>query len=478
MRRSPANFRAFLHLDGRPRRRFAEHLQPWQLRDFRGLDPAWQALVTGVDDEGFSKIVRYGYLERPRGHSKTSDLAIQLMWALLASTRPLKGIAAAADLDQAKLILDAIERLSAANRELCRELLVLDGSVRHTTTGARLEIISSHAPSSYGALPDFIVCDELCHWAGPDLWHSLFSAAAKRPQCVLTVLTNAGVGHGWQWEVREQARTSPRWYFSSLNGPQAPWITDDALLEQRALLPEPVFERLWLNIWQHSDGEFVSLAEVEACRDANRTSARGGARDMQYVAAIDYAERRDDTVGCVAHLEGDRVIIDRLDVVRPTPQAPTPVSWVRTWIEEISAAFGDVLFVVDPYQLVELVQDLQRFRRIQRFEFGAGKGNDKLARVLRQLILEQRIAWYPGCGQIPPSVDGGRRDDLETELASLILRENRQGRIRFDHRQDGRHHDDRAFAVAVVCLTLIESEAGAQFLTITPPGADGGFEWG
>lgn len=476
MRRSPADFRALLCLDGRPRRRLAEQLQPWQLRDFRALDPAWQALVASGGEPG-AAIVRYGYLERPRGHSKTSDLAIQSMWVLLASSRPLNGIVAAADRDQAKLIRDAISRLSAANPDLCRDLRVLEECVRHATTGARLEIISSHAPSSYGALPDFIVCDELCHWSKPELWHSLFSAAAKRPHCVLTVLTNAGVGQGWQWEIRERARTSPQWYFSSLNGPQAPWITDDALLEQRALLPGPVFERLWLNIWQHSDGEFVTLAEVEGCRDASLTPRRRGEPGVQYVAAIDYAEKRDDTVGCLAHLEGDRVVIDRMDVIRPTPHEPTPVSWVRNWIDEVTEAFDDVRIVVDPHQLLELVQDLQHTRRILRFEFRAGKGNDKLARLLRQLIVEQRVAWYPGCGGIPPALSNGRRDDLETELASLVLRETRQGWIRFDHRQDGCHHDDRAFVLSVVCLTLIDAEDSTAFLTITPPAVDGGFVW-
>ena len=42
----------------------------------------------------------------------------------------------------------------------------------------------------------------------------------------------------------------------------------------------------------------------------------------------------------------------------------------------------------------------------------------RLAVRLRQLILQRQIAWYAGCGKI--NLPGGRRDDLETELASLV----------------------------------------------------------
>jgi hypothetical protein len=305
------------------------------------------------------------------------------------------------------------------------------------------------------------------------MWHSLLSSAAKKPNCILTILTNAGVGRGWQWEIREHARTSPRWYFSSLQGPQAPWITDDWLAEQRALLPEPVFERLWLNVWQQAEGNFLTLAEVEACRSTERRYQHEGQPGRYYVAAIDYAEKNDFTVGCVCHREGDLVVVDRMDVVKPTPSTPTRIAWVEDWIEDVASRFQHVEFVVDEFQLLGTIQRLEHKYPVGRFAFAGGEGNHRLAATLRRLIVHQRVQWYPDCGVVP----GLHRDDLETELASLILKQSASGRIRIDHQQDGTHHDDRAFTLGVACLTLTEESSSPDFMIVTPPTVDGRFGW-
>lgn len=479
MRMEPARFRRLLLLQSDPPIRLREQLQPWQERDFAALDPAWQSLA-GVSDvtSGSQRIIRRAYIERPRGHSKTTDMAVQVAWILLVATRQISGLAAAADLEQARLIKDAVQRLARENPELCRDLRFVEDGIRHPGTGSRLQILSSDVASSYGSLPDFVICDELCHWSNEGLWQSLFSSAAKKPDCLLTVLTNAGFGRGWQWEVRERARRSPAWYFSSLDGPHAPWITTEALEEQRAMLPTPAFERLWLNRWQHSEGEFITLQQAEACRDPVLSYRIEGRRNVQYVGAIDYAEKHDFTVGCVCHREGTRIVVDRMDVVRPTPQRPTPVQWVHDWIMEIARAFRSVRFVVDEYQLLHLVQLLESRYDIQRFRFGGGTGNHRLATLLHELIISRNVAWYPGCGEIDGESaqdDLFRRDDLETELAALQVRERSGGWLRFDHRRDRRHHDDRAFTLAAACLHLSESNPLPDLLHITPPTAAGDF---
>ncbi|MCA9076060.1 MAG: terminase [Planctomycetaceae bacterium] len=461
-------------------RSFQKFMQPWQERDFAALDLAWCSLAkrssAGSGDSPSRVPYRRSYIERPRGHSKTSDMAMQIAWILLAAKEPVTGLAAAADRDQANLIYRAIRRLAELNPDQCDQLVFVQHLVRNSLTGSQLEVISSDVRSSWGALPDFVVCDELCHWERPDLWYSLLSSAAKKPTCVLSVLTNAGVGRGWQWDVREHAKENDAWYFSSLDGPHAPWITDEWLTEQRALLPAPVFERLWLNEWQHSDGEFVSLAEAEACRDQQLKRQECGTRGIRYVAAIDYAEKRDFTVGCVCHYDGSRIVVDRMDVVKPSPTHPTSVRWVEAWIEDVAASFPDVEFVIDEHQLVGTIQNLERCFNVRRFDFAAGKGNHRLAMRLRQLIVHQQVAWYAGCGDVS---DAGnpQRDDLETELASLLLKQSETGRLRIDHHRDGVHHDDRAFTLGAACLELSEHSTEPDHFSVTLPGIDGGFCW-
>ena len=178
------------------------------------------------------------------------------LWPLAFAERKVKGIVAAGDLDQAGLLREAIERLIAANPWLGALLVVVRNEVRNRQTGSKLEIISSDAATSYGALVDFAVVDELSHWTegrGRELWVSLLSTAPKKPNCLLVVITNAGWVDTWQWELREKVRTDPAWYFHALDGP-APWIGPAQLAEQQRLLPPKEYRRLWENVWVSAAG--------------------------------------------------------------------------------------------------------------------------------------------------------------------------------------------------------------------------------
>lgn len=467
--RNPAAYRAALSLatsDGR-----AALLQSWQERDFAALDSAWMSLA-GLSPS--ASIVRRAYIERPRGHSKTTDMAIQCAWILQSARDTVRGLAAAADQDQAQLLHAAMADHVRRHQYLHPDLIVQQHLIRNRRTHSQLTVISSDVNSSWGLLPDFVICDELCHWSKPDLWYSLCSSAAKRPLCVLAVLTNAGVGTGWQWNVREAARASSGWHFSSLQGSQAPWISAASLDEQRRLLPPGVYARLWENVWQRSDGEFVSLLEAEACRDSESFEQPRGQRERGYFAAVDYAEKHDRTVGVVVHREGDTIRVDRMDVAVPQPGRPVLVAWVETWIERIARDFPGVQFVLDEYQLLSVLQRYEARYPLKRFDFSGGRGNHALAVTLRNLILHRRVRWYPGCGQLP---DLAERDDLETELASLITRSVSAGRMRIDHRHEPGAHDDRAFALGAACLEALHAKPGDTTFALTPPNADGSFAW-
>ncbi len=461
----PDRFRHLMQLPGPSTASIASLLTDWQAADFSALDAGWQQLAHPASTTDEPSIIRRAYLERPRGHSKTSDMALQLVYVLTAAKQALRGVAAAADREQAALIHQAMAKLIEANRGLCSTLAVTQKAITNRKTGSRLELISSDVASSWGLLPDFVICDELCHWTQPDLWYSLLSSAAKRPDCVLVVMTNAGVGQGWQWEVREAARQDPQWYFSSLKGCHAPWISADSLAEQQRLLPATVYARLWQNEWQHSAGDFLPMAAIEACRDSSLAPKERGERGVQYIAAIDYAEKHDLTVGVVVHWNGNLIEVDRMDVVCPSPEQHTPVSWVENWLDRMARSFPGIRFMIDEYQLVGVIQRLEHRLPIERFAFGAGKGNHELAMLLRQMILERRVAWYPDCGALTDSQLAGR-DDLETELAALILRQSAAGRIRIDHLSDGIHHDDRSFALGAALLAAMKLEPSGDWMIV------------
>ena len=292
LQRDPRAFRDRLQIDADGRTvRLAQVMDDWQRDDFLALDAAWCELVSAE-----ATMVSSGraWLERPRGHSKTTDIAVMVCWALFASRRPIKGIAAAADQDQSRLLRDAIRMLCRCNPWLGQLFSITRDKITNKHTESELEIVASDAATSYGLLPDFVVCDEIVHWSNRDLWDSLLSSSAKRKHCLLLVITNAGFETEWQYETREKIRQDCDWYFSRLAEPQASWITQDRLDEQRRLLPDIAFRRLWLNEWSSGAGDALTADDIDAAvtLDGQTYDAEPG---YVYCAGLDLGLTRDAT---------------------------------------------------------------------------------------------------------------------------------------------------------------------------------------
>jgi len=296
---SPADFRNDLLIDsGNGIVRFGDVIEPYQAADFTALDVGWMHCSGRLQPNAKLR----AYIERPRGHSKSSDTAMMITWTLAFAPEILRGFAAAADKEQARILRDAIARLLALNPWLAQLLDVQNWVVRTVAIGhpgrdSQLEILSCDVNNSYGLLPNFIVCDEITHWgpSGDQMFHSLLSSAAKRSSCMFAILTNAGNGRGesWQWKIRESAQQSPAWHFNSLDGPKASWITPETLEEQRGFLPPKVYARLWENQWC-SGGDALDADDIEACITADGPHHQEE-RGFDYIAGLDLGVKRDHT---------------------------------------------------------------------------------------------------------------------------------------------------------------------------------------
>jgi hypothetical protein len=292
LQNSPVAFRSALLIDSDSGpQRLGAICDDWQRRDFEALDDGWKA-VAGVGN--VTAPVLRAWLERSRGHSKTSDLAVMVAWALFASSRRLSGVLAAADRDQAKLLRDAVSKLVRLNPWLAEYITVQEGKILNPHTGSECVVIASDVASSYGLLCDFIICDEVTHWADRGLWDSLLSTAAKRKTCLLLCITNAGFCDRWQFTIREAIRNDPSWYFSRLDGPKARWITADRLAEQRRLLPDIAYRRLWLNEWSGGSGDAIHPDDLLAA--LTMTGPMDGKElGWAYVSGLDLSVSRDAT---------------------------------------------------------------------------------------------------------------------------------------------------------------------------------------
>jgi hypothetical protein len=420
---------------------------PWQEADFEALDGAWLSL-TGRPG-AVAPTIRRAWLERPRGHSKTADLAVPVVWALAFATRPLSGVAAAADRDQARLLRDAIATLARLNRWLGQTLDVQSWRVVNTRTGSALEILSSDEASSYGQLPDFVIADEVTHWTKDGLWVSLFSAAAKRASCLFLASMNAGFTGSWVWQVREAVRTDPAWYFNHLDGPRASWITPARLAEQRRLLPPLAYDRLWGNEWTSGSGDALTEADIlAAVRLEGPMLAREG--PYSFFGGLDLGISRDHAslVLLARHERTKRLRLAQVYNWQPPRGGKIDLDWVKDKVLDLHRIFG-ATFYLDPYQAELLAQQLAKAGvRVELIPF-VGKNLNEMASNLIEAFADRNIDLYPHAALL---------DDLKR----LRIKETAAG-WKLDPARTQAGHGDRATGLSLALLAA-KREPGRRSL--------------
>jgi hypothetical protein len=348
LRTNPVAFRDRLQIDGAPWLR-----DDWQESFLQACDPGWRRAIGQQVDGGHSR----AWSLRPRGHSKTTDLACMTAWALFAARRPIRGVVAAADMDQARLLGDALQRLLAGNPWLARFLEVQRGRAVNPHTGAELQILTSDAPTSYGLLCDFIVCDELTVWRSRDLFDSLLSAAAKRSDCMLAIISNAGWQESWQYDLWRAIQADPAWLAHQVHGAVASWMSQRALDEQRRLLPAIQYDRLWNNKWMPGAGGAISGDDLAAAITQSGPM-RGDEPGCLFAGAVDLGVSHDHSAVAIVGVKegGGRVRLAWSESWAPNG-GKVDLRLVRRRVAELHRQFHCV-FMVDPSQAELMMQDL------------------------------------------------------------------------------------------------------------------------
>jgi phage terminase large subunit-like protein len=434
-------------------REWGEAAEPFQVADAAAI----------LSDTG----PRLHFLTRPRGSSKTSDLA-GVAIALLLEVLPNRGrgFCFGADQDQAALLLDAIAGFASRTEGLAGALKIENWRVTANHNGAQLRVMAADAASAWGLKGDLFVVDEFAQWPttpGPRrLWDAILSAVPKVAGCRLVLLSTSGDPSHPSYKLLNQAKTSDQWRVAETPGP-CPWISERALEEQRRLLPGSQYRRLHLNQWVEAEDRLV---DAEALRDAVRLDGplepRSGER---YVIGLDVGLKHDRTVAAVCHaerIEGDRdrarlVVLDRMLVFSGTRLRPVRLDDVERAVLDASKRYNRAPLRLDPWQSVGLGQRLSRQGiRVTEYPFSA-QSVGRLASMLHMLLKDRRL-WLPD------------DEELLDELANVRLKETSPGVLRMDHDPD--KHDDRAIALALAAFPLVEREpsgrAGCGNLSLPP----------
>jgi len=459
-------------------RPFISICQPWQSEVFGPLDRALESVVYGKPYSGPQSF----WVTLPRGHDKTSAIGRRVNWVLGFSPRRLKVITSATDEDQGALILEAMDiesRLNPWIRERVRQY-----GRRVNGPGGSMTVINSDSKSAFGQTPDLIILDELTHWKKRDLWDSLISGRHKRPRCLVFVITNAGIRGSWQEQIFDRAKSDPSWYvYETPPGVHlATWMTQESVDGLRGFLDRSTAKRVLDNIWIDPGEEsgFLNRLDVARCEQhglaLGLTFTTKGRSNVDYVAGVDYGPKRDRTALCVGHHGSDGTIrIDELTVLQGSPDDPVQVKTVENWIEDVNVRFHRPLLVIDPYQMEGTIQRQYEYHQnVVRHEARGGKTNYEVASTLRSLVVNGRLVWYPGAGDLLVSKDGhGRIETLSDELCSLVLQPTTYG-YRFNHVQPGCpapttgtavvRHDDRAVSIGMMALYACRNAPAPEWI--------------
>jgi len=465
-RDNPSEFRNLLMIDTTSGPEpFNERVEAWQEADFQALDSGWQRAVIGTSHKAtFSR----AWLERPRGHSKSSDIAIMAAWALCASDRQISGYAGAGDRDQAGILRNAIGRLLFINPWLSKILEVQNYRVMNKRTGSHLEIISSDAPTSYGLNPDFLICDEVVHWPKRDLFDSLLSSSAKRSTCMLVCISNAGLQDDWAWELREKVRVDPDWHFSRLEGPVATWITPEQLAENERLLPNIAYQRLWLNRWTTGGGDALSPDVINAAFAGNHRRHQSSQDGFEYVGGLDLGVTRDASalviLGVKRSYEGHgRIRLAHTQIWRPAKDKKIKLQEIEDTLIKMHQRFKLKCLNFDPWQATHMAQRLTAAglgvpstERIQASGYvpmtevtQGGSNLQAMATTLIEAFNDYRIELYDD-------------PDLRRDLFKFRIEEKSYG-YRLVSPRDENGHGDMGSAFAMAMLAASELAGKRQF---------------
>lgn len=455
--------------------------------DFQ-VDDARAVLTPGPDDE------RLHWLGRPKGGSKTTDVAGQGMAWLLTQARPLDdAYAIASDQEQARRLLDRARGLIARTPALGRRLEVQTHRVVNRATGAGLVALAADAAGAEGLISPLILVDELPQWADTRnaraMWDAAYSSIPKVPGLRFVVIGHAGVAGSWQHRLYERFLVAPRWRVHDVPGP-LPWLDPELLEDQRATLAPSQYERRHLNQWSNSEDQLTTVEDLRACVVLNGPMRPEAG--VRYVVGLDLGLKGDRTVAAVCHAEDldgrdpheqtrvepsgherrlrslvdsglmttaemvdrvggsmaatqarpVRIVLDRMAVWEGTRQAPVSLSEVEEWIGQAHHSFNRAALVMDPWQAIGMGQRLAaRGVEVEEYAFGSASVG-RLANVLHQLLRDRALA-------LPDD------EALLEELASVRLVERTPGVMRLDH--DAGRHDDRAVAIALAAQRLLSA---------------------
>jgi hypothetical protein len=300
--------------------------------------------------------------------------------------------------------------------------------------------MSSDSPTSYGIRPRRVFFDELSLQPDERLWTSTWTAIGKNPRSQMVAVSMAGWDFGsLGWRIRELAAKTAGYYFATREGSElAPWLSADDMAEQERTLHPADYARFWECRWVEPAGSWISAAMYDAC-ETGRESQRA---EVGQVSAgfVDVGLVHDATAICVAHRDGERVVVDTIKTIQGSRSEPVELEALEDLVAELTQRFNLSHWMFEAPQAVASVQRLQRRLGGVRIEvrYPTQQTQAELFGGLYALFNERRLVLFP-------------HDQLRRETLNLTTRIV-GGRLKIV--DSSSIHQDHVIALGGVCDLL------------------------
>jgi len=147
------------------------------------------------------------------------------------------------------------------------------------------------------------------------------------------------------------------WYYTSEN--LSPRVTPEFLARARRLLLPGQFRMEHQNQWDEGADSITTAADVDACMTLE-TMATRGIPGVGYMYFVDLGAITNPTVVGAGHLgPTDTIIIDRLETLQGTREAPVQIATVLARIMALCEIFPPLLIRIESWQGMGAAQMLQ-----------------------------------------------------------------------------------------------------------------------
>lgn len=295
-----------------------------------------------------------------------------------------------------------IKKMIQKDRELSKMCRIYKDYIENKKTGTILRCLPSSFRSSAGLNCLLICIDELSSFDTDSLkffFDELQLSPIYRYPTILITSTAGREESGLLWDLIQASKkgNTPENYFYVKSGSEAnpsSFVTEKYLASQenKPGMRKNLFLRLHKNMWVSSEDQFITDQDFRACIDHSLIRKPKGR--IPVWLGLDVGIRSDYTaIYTVGKKEGRVFSVDH-KIYIPSKTEDLSFDDVKLYILELSKLYSIQGIAFDPYQAIQLSQDLKK-EGIKMIELPQTQGNCiAFSQGLFDLIKNKRISFY------------------------------------------------------------------------------------